>query len=176
LPDGICIVKLKIPIWVNFGVSCNGRCWCIFWPFGQFYCHLVNFEAIWYILWSLCIGIFPVLVCFTKKIWQPCLAGAGGRQSEFEVRRIRSEQGEFQPLIRIQSLENSIRHYFFLSRSRIEAEVVKTYRRIPFRGGSFNGFQFLWSGYMGARFFAVKYTKTGKNIPNDLKIYQISTK
>jgi hypothetical protein len=35
------------------------------------YCvHLVNFPSIWAILWSF--GIFsPVLVCCTKKIWQP---------------------------------------------------------------------------------------------------------
>jgi hypothetical protein len=40
------IFKPKILVWVNFGGSCNGRFWCI-----------------WY--------IFPVLVCSTKKIWQP---------------------------------------------------------------------------------------------------------
>jgi hypothetical protein len=28
LPDGI-FSNQKIPIWVNFGVSCNGRCWYI---------------------------------------------------------------------------------------------------------------------------------------------------
>jgi hypothetical protein len=40
----------KIPLLGNFWVSCNGRCWYILWPFGQFYGHLVNFMAIWYIL------------------------------------------------------------------------------------------------------------------------------
>jgi hypothetical protein len=28
------IFKPKIPIWVNFVVSCNGRCWYFLWPFG----------------------------------------------------------------------------------------------------------------------------------------------
>jgi hypothetical protein len=28
------IFKPKIPIWVNFGVSYNGRCWYSSWPFG----------------------------------------------------------------------------------------------------------------------------------------------
>jgi hypothetical protein len=27
------IFKPKIPIWVHFGGSCNGRCWYILWPF-----------------------------------------------------------------------------------------------------------------------------------------------
>jgi hypothetical protein len=43
------IFKQKIPIWVNFGGSCIGRCWYILWPFGIF-------TAIWYILWPF--GIF----------------------------------------------------------------------------------------------------------------------
>jgi hypothetical protein len=39
LPDGICIFKPKIPIWVNFegGLAMED----ILWPFGLFYCHLV---------------------------------------------------------------------------------------------------------------------------------------
>jgi hypothetical protein len=36
LPDGI-FFKPKIPIWVIFGGSCNGRCWHILLPFGLFY-------------------------------------------------------------------------------------------------------------------------------------------
>jgi hypothetical protein len=48
------IFKLKIPMWVNFGGACNGRCWYIFWtiyiwPFGVFYGNLVYFVVIWYI-------------------------------------------------------------------------------------------------------------------------------
>jgi hypothetical protein len=72
LPDGT--VSSKIPIWVNFGGSYNGRCWYIVWPLGIFYSHLVYFVAIWYILWPFGIhilwpfGIFsPVLECCTKK-------------------------------------------------------------------------------------------------------------
>jgi hypothetical protein len=58
--------KPKIPIWENFVVSCNGSCWYILWPFGQFKVHLVHFVAIWYILWPF--GIFSsVLVCCTQK-------------------------------------------------------------------------------------------------------------
>jgi hypothetical protein len=40
------VFKPKIPIWVNFGGSCNGSCWYILWPFGLFYGHLVYFVAI----------------------------------------------------------------------------------------------------------------------------------
>jgi hypothetical protein len=42
------IFKPKIPIWVNFGGSCNRRCWYILWPFGLLYCNLVYFAVIWY--------------------------------------------------------------------------------------------------------------------------------
>jgi hypothetical protein len=61
------IFKTEIPIGVNFGGSCNGRCWYIlgpFWsdvymylqPFVIFCGHLLYFVAICYILWSF--GIF----------------------------------------------------------------------------------------------------------------------
>jgi hypothetical protein len=43
------ISKPKIPIWVNFGGSCNGRCWYILRPFGLIYGHLVYFTVVWYI-------------------------------------------------------------------------------------------------------------------------------
>jgi hypothetical protein len=51
------IFRPKIAIWVHFGGSCNGRCWCILWtfvipilrPFDLFYGHLVYFVAICYI-------------------------------------------------------------------------------------------------------------------------------
>jgi hypothetical protein len=50
---------------------------------GTFYVHLVNFPAIWHILWQF--GIFyPVLVHFyqfwyvvSRKIWQPCIIPLG---------------------------------------------------------------------------------------------------
>jgi hypothetical protein len=46
------IFKPKIPLWVNFGGSYNGRCWCILWLFGLF-------SSFWYILWPF--GIFLVI-------------------------------------------------------------------------------------------------------------------
>jgi hypothetical protein len=52
--------QTKIPIWVNFGRSCNGRCW-------YFYVHIVYFTAEWYILWPFCtvcgnlVYVFPFL-------------------------------------------------------------------------------------------------------------------
>jgi hypothetical protein len=59
------VFKPKIPIWVNFGVYCNGKYWYID--------HLVYFTAIGNMLWPFgiffwSIGIFsPVLVFCTKK-------------------------------------------------------------------------------------------------------------
>jgi hypothetical protein len=53
----------KIPIWVNFGGPCNGRCWYISWPFGLF-------TAIWYKYFMVVWYIFPRE---RKKIWQLCL-------------------------------------------------------------------------------------------------------
>jgi hypothetical protein len=60
------VFKPKMPIWVNFGGPCDGRCWYILWPFGLFDGHLAIFYGflvyvmvIWY--------IFPVLVSFSKK-------------------------------------------------------------------------------------------------------------
>jgi hypothetical protein len=54
--------KPKIPIWENFGGSCNGRHWYIFWPFGLphrqlgflwpfgiFNGLLVHFFPLWYL-------------------------------------------------------------------------------------------------------------------------------
>jgi hypothetical protein len=63
-PSGWCLVY--IPIWVNFGGSCNGKCWCILLPFCQFYGPLVYFKPIWY--FSPRLGIFyPVLVYNIQK-------------------------------------------------------------------------------------------------------------
>jgi hypothetical protein len=65
LPDGI--FKPKIPVWVNFGVSCNERC----------YGELFYFTAFSYILSQFIIfcgylGIFsPFLYVVPRKIWQP---------------------------------------------------------------------------------------------------------
>jgi hypothetical protein len=55
LPDGT-FSNQKIPIWVNFGGSGNGRCLYIKRPFVLFYVCLVNFVALWNILWLF--GVF----------------------------------------------------------------------------------------------------------------------
>jgi hypothetical protein len=60
------IFKPKIPIWVNFGGSYNGRCWYISSPFGSIFGHWVYLVAIWYILWLSGI-LYPILVCFAEK-------------------------------------------------------------------------------------------------------------
>jgi hypothetical protein len=51
LPDGI-FSNQKSQFGKILGRSCNGRCWYIVWPFGQFSGHLVYYMSIWYILWS----------------------------------------------------------------------------------------------------------------------------
>jgi hypothetical protein len=64
------IFKPKIPIWVNFGRSCNWRYWYFCDSFVHsndiFYSHLLHFVAICYLLWSFGI-VSPVLVCCTDK-------------------------------------------------------------------------------------------------------------
>jgi hypothetical protein len=45
LPDGKCIFKPKMPLWVNFGVSCSERSWSILWTFRLFYCHWVHLNG-----------------------------------------------------------------------------------------------------------------------------------
>jgi hypothetical protein len=50
------IVSNQIPIRVNFGGSCNGRCWHILSPFGLFYNTLVHFMSVSYNVLSF--GIF----------------------------------------------------------------------------------------------------------------------
>jgi hypothetical protein len=44
------VFKPKIPIWVNFGGSCNGKSWYILCPYGLFYCYWKYFMVIWYVL------------------------------------------------------------------------------------------------------------------------------
>jgi hypothetical protein len=39
------VFKPKIQIWVNFGRSCNGRCWYILWTLGPFYSLIVIFHG-----------------------------------------------------------------------------------------------------------------------------------
>jgi hypothetical protein len=82
---------------VNYGGSCNVRCWYIMWPFGlhygHFYGYLVYFVAIWYIfprfgvLYQEKSGnpdlqLFQsvVLSCFENKyIWNEWIGDNGGR-------------------------------------------------------------------------------------------------
>jgi hypothetical protein len=62
------IFKPKIPLWVNFGGSCNWRCWHILWPFGLFYFHLV-YSTYGHLVYF---GIFfPFWYVVPRKIWQP---------------------------------------------------------------------------------------------------------
>jgi hypothetical protein len=70
LPDAICILKPKIPIWVSFGLACNGRPWCMRGPFGPFYGYLLHFVAIWYILFIL-VHFSPFWYVVPRNIWQP---------------------------------------------------------------------------------------------------------
>jgi hypothetical protein len=42
------VFKPKIQSWVNFGGSCNGRCWYILCTLGPFYGLLLYFMDIWY--------------------------------------------------------------------------------------------------------------------------------
>jgi hypothetical protein len=54
--------KTKIPVWVNFGGPCNGRCWYILWTFGIF---------------------FSILACCTKKYLATLLRATYLRLSNF---------------------------------------------------------------------------------------------
>jgi hypothetical protein len=49
------IFRPKIPIWVNFGGPCNGRCWYILWTFDLFYGYFVYYMDIRSILRLFCI-------------------------------------------------------------------------------------------------------------------------
>jgi hypothetical protein len=64
------VFKPKIQIWVNFGGSCNGRCWYILCTLGPFY-------GLFYILWTFSIVrdnlayFSPFWYFVPRKIWQP---------------------------------------------------------------------------------------------------------
>jgi hypothetical protein len=62
--------KPRMPIWVNFGGSCIGRCWYLLWPFGPFRGCWVYFTAIWYILRQ--DGIFYGNLVYFTAIWYIC--------------------------------------------------------------------------------------------------------
>jgi hypothetical protein len=80
------IFRPKIAIWVNFGGSCNERCWYI-WsilrPLDKFCGHLVYFVIIWYIYPRLVsgnpgVGTFPNRMI---RLWRPRF------WTVFEIRR-----------------------------------------------------------------------------------------
>jgi hypothetical protein len=72
------IFKQKIPIWVNFGGSYNGRCWYNLWtlhrwilrPFAIFYGYLVFFPLFWYIV--------------LRKIWQSWSTRSKARSQSYD--------------------------------------------------------------------------------------------
>jgi hypothetical protein len=66
------LFKPKIQIWVNFGGSCNGRCWYILCTLGPFYGLFLYFMDIWYSSWKFGI-FFPFWYFVRRKIWQPCI-------------------------------------------------------------------------------------------------------
>jgi hypothetical protein len=80
--------KPKIQSWVNFGGSCNGRCWYILWTLGPFYVPLLYFMDIWYSSWKFGI-FFPFWYFVRRKIWQPC----AGRKSIFLLGQNAAEEG-----------------------------------------------------------------------------------
>jgi hypothetical protein len=56
--------------------------WYILWLFGIFHWHLVYFMVMWYILWLF--GIFlPFWYVAPRKIWQPCAVRKISKQSQF---------------------------------------------------------------------------------------------
>jgi hypothetical protein len=76
------IFNPKIPIWINFEKSCNGRCqyfcghlvyftvkWYISWTFGKFSGNLVYFPVKWYISWTF--GKFCGHLVFFSRFGNP---------------------------------------------------------------------------------------------------------
>jgi hypothetical protein len=61
------IFNQKLQSCVNFGGSCNGRCWYILLTFGLFYGNFVHFMDIWYILWLL-VYIFRTKINLTTLV------------------------------------------------------------------------------------------------------------
>jgi hypothetical protein len=67
LPDGL-FSNQKIPIWVNFGGSCNGLVHFM----GLFYDYWVYFVAIWHIshMYGHLVYFFPFWYVLLRQIWQ----------------------------------------------------------------------------------------------------------
>jgi hypothetical protein len=81
------IFEPKIPIWVNFGGSCNGRCWYILWPFDLFYSRLVYFAAIWYIWYKIGINFHVLVFCIEKNLATLVQRGGKKRVGQFRGKR-----------------------------------------------------------------------------------------
>jgi hypothetical protein len=77
------VYEPKIPIWLNFGGSCNEN-------IGMFYDHLVYFTAIGNMLWQF--GIFcghlvyfsPYWYFVPRKIWQPCCVAQRNKKMKYQ--------------------------------------------------------------------------------------------
>jgi hypothetical protein len=69
------IFKPKIPICVNSGGSCGGRCWYILLPFDLLYGYFVYFVSIWYILSPL--GIFYGYLVYFFRFAMLCQEKSG---------------------------------------------------------------------------------------------------
>jgi hypothetical protein len=66
--------QTKFVIWVNFGGSCNGRCWNILRTFGLFYGHFIYCSDIWYLYFVAKCYIFPRLgILYQEKSGNPDL-------------------------------------------------------------------------------------------------------
>jgi hypothetical protein len=157
LPDGIVSNQKS-----NFGSilewSLNGKC-CHLEYFT--YCPLVYFMSIWYILW-----LFGILLTFLpRKIWQPwtgafCCRGRKGvfdsitRTSNWKEKwRRKTEENE---LLLKGSFRNDVKIYPVSHCGKFVEFVQKP--RV-------------------ARFFWYLHdTQTGKNVPNELKKYQMVVK
>jgi hypothetical protein len=70
------IFRPKIPIWVIFGGSCNGRCWYILWTFGLFCGAFPRFGMLYHeksgnpdanIVTCECGGIFSIYLQISEK-------------------------------------------------------------------------------------------------------------
>jgi hypothetical protein len=145
----------NIANWVNFRGSGNGRCWYILcigiWSilrrFGLFYGLLIYLIVIWYVLWPAALPCCYLL--YFSTFWY------------IVPRKI------WQPWPRL----------------KIGSSWTATQRRsgkLVSRRKNFNALEPWWFWAMlpnrVARFFLVLLTKTGKNITNNHKIYQMATK
>jgi hypothetical protein len=111
------IFKPKIPNSVNFGGSCNERCWSILWTFGLFYSHMEYIIPFWFILWSF--GIFsPVLVgCYKKNL--ATLVSIRQTETDFDRKRSRFDKANLSVIYG----RNLMSYKYFLKISTCECNV-----------------------------------------------------